>query len=255
MSSYALQKVTALLIRRPDSYRGEELEGFLNGFELTDHERKQARAMACDPKVEKYGRLMGSSRETRVTNLLRQSKYYISDDLIRHLWRDLFEPVAIHTRYNQLPTDFLKFLIENEGAKAVLAKEAPPFVPDMLKFEMGLSHFRMKIYSEAKAVPKGSDLKHVDFVLMRLGYDLQPFRAQLIKANTKIEGLEPKQRDVRLLFIRKDATFDARIFEIDEPTYAYLEAQSSDPSRSPARPSGYDSLVKVGLCQEGETVC
>lgn len=246
MSAYGLQQATAFLIRRPESYRGAELPAFLDRFDLTAHERMQATHMANDPAVAKYGRIMGSARERKVTSLLRQSQHYLPEGLLSRVWKDYFEPAAIYTKFNQLPLAFLKFLIEDENAVEALKTEAPPFIPDMLRFEIGLAHFRMKHYSDQKKIPEGSLLKHPDFVLMELDYDIQGLRARLIREKVEPGSLSPEQRRVKLLFIRKDTSWDARIFEIDDETYSFLQGQLQTPPAG-EKPKSYENLVKLGL--------
>lgn len=248
MSAIGLQRAIALLIRLPETNRGQELDGFLDRFELTPAERAQASKLAATYDVAKFGRIMGGVREGKVMRLLKHSRAYIPDETIREIWERHFEPKATSVRYNELPTAFLEFLVSDPAAKTLLLGSAAPFVFDLLRFELAQGKFQMKHFRSIRPVLPGSCLAHSDFVTLSLDYDIQAFRARLIREKPEPGSLSAERRDVRLLFLRKIGTYDCRIFETDGETNAFLESELVSPSKSTPRPKTYSSLVELGVC-------
>lgn len=250
MSSYDLQRVTALLIRLPERNRGAELEPFLKGFDLTEKEREQARFLSEDRELLKFGRIMETVRESKVTRLLKISGNYLSEELMSRIWRENFEPQATTVRFTDLPESFMDYVVRDEKTLKLLAAEAPPFIPDLLRFEAAMARFRMKHFSSSRKLPEGSLLVHRDFSTLSIGYDIQGMRKAILVDKKDPKDVVPEKRDVRYLFLKKPDGFDCKTFEIDATVANFLEGQLEEPVNHQPLPESYGTLVKLGICKE-----
>ena len=251
MSLFQFQAGLAELIRLPEKNRGTELAAFLERFELTENEIIWLKGLSENPKVAKYGRSMAGVRWETPELQLRLAHKLVPKTALEHLYRDFFEPQAIRVQLHELTDAFLRFLIEDPGARKVLSEAAPPSVFEILRFErIQLKFFRGDITIEKAPVADGSILRHAAFRILDLSYDVPAFVLLMPEeGSTDVLKVEPKPKKLTLLFIPDETEPGARYFEIDETVSQFLERLAREPLADLSRPSSYADLVKLGICR------
>lgn len=242
MSLADFQRGLALLIRLPDHHRGADVFGLLQGFELEPEEREQLIALAADRRVAKFGRSMANTRWALVSEKLSLTPRYIAPAFLETVYHRDFEPAATREPWGTLVTSFLEFLLTEPRTAAILEADFPPFVPDVLRFELADLRFRHKIRDGAAAPPE-SLLRHGMFERVRLEHDIPGVLEALVDGATPA----PEPRTLEVLMLAVDGG-DSALFEIDRDLSRFLDAElaGGPPTRGPL-PEDYDVLAARGL--------
>lgn len=250
MSLQQMQSAMAMLIRLPMHNRGEDLDGFLNQYNLEPKEISQLRILAQDPRLVKYARAMEGVREEAIVSAMRFATIFIPVDAFEYVQRNYFAPAATKIAFGEIPPRFLEFILENAEARQFLEKASPPFLFDLVRFDSERIRFRYELRPESCHAPEGSLLAHTAFRVLKFDYDVAGFM-QSVAAQTpeEIAKRAPERRPVTLLLLPKSEDRGCRYFEIDETVEKFLEWQKSSPSMSYELPESYDQLVKMGLCR------
>jgi hypothetical protein len=216
MSIASFQNALALLIRLPEANRSEgTTETFLASFELSQTEIGQLRALASDPLVQKFGRIM---RGARFEGLVRQLKILgklLPHELIERIDQLDFEPTAAKTTARFYPLSFCEWLLETPKALAAIENVLGEITRDIVKYEHAQLLFRRQVLDRNVPTPGTSLLKHLCFQIIRTEFDVAEF--------LKSRNLSRHSEQQPILFIGELEVPDFRTFAINETMAQALE--------------------------------
>lgn len=248
MSLSQFQNALALLIRLPERNRGEELESFLDKFTLTATERNRLNALSEDPNVVKYGRSMANVRWEGLERRLSLVTSFLNPSLLEQIWRLHFEPTATQLNGPRFGEAFYDFLLADSEVQAILEREAPSFINDVIKFERAHVAFRSGSLVNPPSPASESCLKHQKFCFLKLDHDIPELVARLREDDpADAGGYAPVARPVHLLLLGEPFRGSCRYFEVTEDIETFLARAQT--ATAIERPSFYEDLIKIGICK------
>jgi len=264
MSFAQSQLATALLIRLPDKNR-DTLDGFLGGFELTDLERRQIKAVANHREVLKFGDKMRRGRVTYLWDGIPISQRFFNFRELIPLLLEEFDPHYTQVGRLELFSGFRHFFRFNAKVRKFLQQNAPAFIHDLIEFELIQAQLQFEGFLDYGELHARSLLSTTRIQLTELDYDLPTYTSQVrdlpepdpdsivpFEPNQfpKIE-FEPEESKTNLLFTVDDSSEEGfRMFNIEREVYDFLLDQAgATPSSSPTLPAIYPDLVDLGVCR------
>jgi hypothetical protein len=271
MSLNQFQSALAYLIRIPEPGQRMDIEQIFLKYELSSEEQTLLRHLANHRLVKAYGDDMLDAR-WRIINRVVDCLYpLVSNELLKQLCREDFEPKFFGTSFLDINTKFLEYLIEDSYARARVLDGAPPYLLDTMRYAYTVYYFSKGALPEPPKIPAQSLLRHSYFRILELDYDIRELCDELFnardpkKTNDVITVEEtpteeifissqdslpvPEKCPLILLFIADETPTEFRSFEIDNELRNFLNCELEAPQSRSSLPPCYGDLVELGLCQ------
>ena len=243
MSLIGFQTAMAALIRRPPQNRPEPVAALFAGCELTAPERNALEQMARIDELNKYAGELSDKRWQLIERHLVRVSQFIDQDLLYELWLLHYEPQAMRITSDMaggsdFSLGFLRFLQTDEEARAMIARQAPPFIWDLMAYEQ--AEIEVSALVHRGGIPSAAALvRHNRFRVLRLNHDLSALISQ-----TRAHGEKPSEapaRAVRYVVVGEKGRKIPRVFEVDEPLAQALSGQLKE--QPDPWPEGLDRAV------------
>ena len=206
----------------------------------------QLRQAAQDRFLTKYAYSMRGVRWEAIVKHVKLAKNYISEDRLRFIFTEFFEPTTMKKTMWELPQVYFDFLLEDEDARKALIESAPSFIFDVLTFERAQVRVWAKLRDNSRP-PEGSLLVHRAYEIVDLDHDILDLLNRLTGEETFGNAPVPVARQVKILILPQAQTKNCRFFEVNDELQAFLDGQLTG-ARSENRPEFYADLVSIGLC-------
>ena len=256
MSAVEFQKALALLIRLPEDNRGSNVNQFLSDFDLSEKENEQLVKLAADYNLQKFGRIMRGSRWDGLKRQMKIIHHFINERVLEDLCLKVFEPHAAQHTVRYYPVEFTKFLMTDEKARGIVAKNGPAFIFDMIKYEHAQLQFRRQVFDSTCPLPGDTLLNHRCFRIVHLGYDIPQLLRKLSTFNANnAQDVVADKRDIHLLMLGDLEIPKFKTFELDHTTATFLERllslyEAGQPLPADLElPESYSDLVEAELCK------
>ena len=253
MSTAQLQLALVELIKSPDAHRGEEIDTFLDNYNLTESEKWQVRGLCGNPTIAKFGRDL---REKRygfgILKSLQFTKKIVDHDRFRKLMFDRFEPLHAEVKEKKIFGAFVKYIHANPE----VAEEygITSLIRDIITYEYNQFVINADdMYKQDWSVPQDS-LLNPDCPIIVSNYDNKVMEAiAAIDCECGLTDLEAFKGATKILFLKRVTNVEeeehvCEQFEIDQSMSNFLTAQLAGESIQDL-PDFYGDLVEVGLCR------
>lgn len=244
MSLIGLQTAVAAIIRHPRKTYDWKPEVFLKQFDLDKNELQIVETLSKHQELNKYGHGQADARLEVMLNHIDRVKRFVPSRVMKNIWFDLYEPTAIYTKsdlkgYFETSIAFLNFLKTNKEAVKRLKRSSPPFIFDMISFEIAELELS-RPYCIDKPLLQGSILKHPHFRVVKLNFDLPAW------LTSQSEDLSEFERPLILLFVRVEGKFP-KIYEITSEFKSFLQGQIGEGTYIKENQSIRSSLKQMNL--------
>jgi len=255
MSTHGLQLLLNQLIRFPESHRGEEIESFILGFDLSEKEKWQARSLAVSHYVSKFGKERRWKRyRTYVRHFFPVTVKGIKDQQAQTIFFNEFEPAHPQLRLGEITSKFYRYFLANEE-RLRATYQFPDYCADTMRYEFAehCLHF-----SKPEFVLRGLNGSQVnaraEFIILDLQYDLVSFCEQARPLpEEEIVDLRPEKSPTIVLLTKipnsaNTEDYSLSQFVIDENLKAFLLNQTDGGNAVAEIPPCFNELVELGLC-------
>lgn len=271
MSTLEFQKALVQLVKMPSHNRGEQLESFLGGFDLTEAEQWQLRSLSVSPFVKSFATLQRKKRfGSNVMEVFPLGMRVMGQTLSLDIYYNHFEPKFIDTNEEKKPEEFIAFM--REFTKSKKSEPWSACISDILEYE----YCEYQLYGGHTQKSWSPNIDSVlrseaPFIIRNFKFDIIPF-VESVKELDEIEAQKekdrrdseqvqeipflPEKRESSILFMKsvlETGEEELEQFEVDSDLFDFLTNQlSSVPTRAENCPAFYEDLVEAGLVKPWE---
>lgn len=250
MSLQSFQSALAYVLRSFDVEQRKSLDELSGMYDLSSDEKNTLGHLINQYQLKSYSEELFLARWTIIREGLAFLDPFIDMKAMSLLWEKNFDPKSNAIVQEDLILKFLEFLVFDPIGANFISKDAPAFLPSLVRYVHAVFTFKHN-YLPEYGLPPDSALTKRYFMVIDLHFDVREFFAELLELKnfSNLALTPPPHGDLSLLFVASDKATEFRSFEIDKELANFLAAELQGKQGPRALPPCYGDLVELGLCQ------